>query len=114
MYMLLIYGSRSVCESWPVEAHRAVVRGHVRLQAELAASGELLEARALADPVQTVTVTCAPATAPGSPAGAYLAGYYVVECEHKGRAVEIAARIPEANYLPVEVRPLMEEAGLEM
>ncbi|HYT80174.1 MAG TPA: hypothetical protein VEQ37_13170 [Actinomycetota bacterium] len=43
-----------------------------------------------------------------------LAGYYLVECETLERATEPAARIPDAQYTAVDVRPLMHYAGMEM
>jgi hypothetical protein len=43
-----------------------------------------------------------------------LAGYYLVDCESVDRAVEIAARIPDARWERVEVRAAMDVAGLEM
>jgi hypothetical protein len=38
----------------------------------------------------------------------------VVDCETQERAAELAATMPEAAYGGVEVRAVMEEAGLEM
>jgi hypothetical protein len=36
-----------------------------------------------------------------------LAGFYLVECADMERALAIAARVPEARYGLVEVRPVM-------
>ena len=44
----------------------------------------------------------------------HLAGFYVVDCETPQRAAELAAMMPEAAHGGVEVRAVMEEAGLEM
>ena len=44
----------------------------------------------------------------------YLAGFYVVDAETPQRAAEIAAMMPEAQLNGVEVRGVMDEAGLEM
>jgi hypothetical protein len=38
----------------------------------------------------------------------HLAGFYLLDCESIERAVEIAARIPEAALGLVEVRPVMD------
>ena len=38
----------------------------------------------------------------------HLAGFYLVDCESIDRAVEHAARIPEAGFGLVEVRPIMD------
>ena len=46
----------------------------------------------------------------------HLAGYFLVECEGPERAAEIAAMIPAArsDRERVEVRSVMDTAGLEM
>jgi hypothetical protein len=44
----------------------------------------------------------------------HLAGYDVVDCDSLERALEIAARIPDAAVCGVEVRPIMEATGMEM
>jgi hypothetical protein len=44
----------------------------------------------------------------------FLAGFYVVDCETVERANELAAMIPDARLTAVEVRPVMDEAGMEM
>ena len=43
-----------------------------------------------------------------------LAGFFLIECESIERAVEVAARVPEAAYGLVEVRPVLALSGLEM
>ena len=37
-----------------------------------------------------------------------LAGFFLLECEDMERAVEVAARVPEAELDLVEVRPVLE------
>jgi hypothetical protein len=44
----------------------------------------------------------------------HLAGFYLVECESIDRAVEHAARIPEAALGMVEVRPVLTPNGPDM
>jgi hypothetical protein len=44
----------------------------------------------------------------------HLAGFYLVECETEHRALEIAARIPEAQAGVIEVRPVMDHSAFEM
>jgi hypothetical protein len=57
-----------------------------------------------------------PATTDGPFAEAkeQLAGYYVVDVESIERATEIATRDPAARFWAIEVRPIMDEAGMEM
>jgi hypothetical protein len=43
-----------------------------------------------------------------------LAGFFLLDCDSPERAVEIAARMPEAELGLVEVRPILQLGGLEM
>jgi hypothetical protein len=45
---------------------------------------------------------------PFAEAKEFLAGFYLVECGSVERAVEIAARIPDAEFGTVEVRPVLD------
>jgi hypothetical protein len=38
----------------------------------------------------------------------YLAGFYLLECENLDKALGYAARLPNADYGSIEVRPIME------
>ena len=87
----------------------------------LLASGELIISAALANPVITRTVrvregVAATTDGPFLEAKEHLAGYFLVECEGPERATEIAAMIPAArsDRELVEVRSVMDTAGLEM
>src|SRR5829696_3215364 len=42
------------------------------------------------------------------------AGFFVVDCESPDRAVEIGARIPEAAYGLVEVRPILRYGSADL
>ena len=46
----------------------------------------------------------------------FMGGFYLVDCENKERAVELATRIPDTRFdgFAVEVRPVMFSAGLDM
>ena len=41
----------------------------------------------------------------------HLAGYCIIECETQERALEIAARWPDARYHGIELRPIMTPSG---
>jgi hypothetical protein len=82
-------------------------------------SGELVAGTALTDPLasRTVRVHGGVPTVRDGPydaVRAQLAGYVVVDCEHRDRAGEIAARFPSARSGAVEVRPIMDMSGQEM
>ncbi|MFD7643388.1 YciI family protein [Kitasatospora sp. NPDC059795] len=92
--------------------------GHGRFIQELKDSGELVLTQALADPAQSVVV----AVRDGRPvvtdgpflaAKEFLGGCYLVECENRERAIELAARIPDAAIpgLGVEVRQVIFSDG---
>jgi hypothetical protein len=103
--------------SWVVmskEDPEAMWDEHRAIGAETTASGEYVMAARLADPSHSRTVTVrdgVPATTDGPFAEAkeHLAGFYIVDCETPERAAELAARIPDARFLAVEVRPFIED-----
>jgi hypothetical protein len=43
-----------------------------------------------------------------------LAGYFVVDCDSRERATDIAARFPNALFGAVEVRPVMDMSRREL
>jgi hypothetical protein len=109
-YLLLMYGG-------PMDGEDDLAREVAKL--EVAESGEWLDGSPIADPALTRTVRVRDGVAAASPgpfrAGpGQLAGYWVVDCEDVERAVELAARLPEAGTAAVEVRPLMGSSGMEM
>jgi hypothetical protein len=117
-YMLLIYNNPATYEAW-TEEERAALFGEVDvIMKELTESGELVGGEALADSSQAKTVRVrdgVPAITDGPFAEAkeQLAGYLTVECETPERAVEIAARWPDAKYFAMEVRAVMNTSGME-
>lgn len=118
-YMLLIYSN---AESWAglsAEQREGLGRAHAELSQELTERGQLVSAAGLADPITSRTVSVrgdAVTTTDGPYAEAkeHLAGFYLVECETIDEAIGYAARLPDAQYLAVEVRPVMDSSGLEM
>jgi hypothetical protein len=97
----------------------AVMKEVGELMGELEASGEWVGGEALADMSQTKVVRLrdgAPAVTDGPfvEAKEVLAGYCIIEAESPERAVEIAARWPDARFNGVELRPIMDTSGTEM
>lgn len=126
-YVILIHSnqeSRAMWEDFPPEEQAAGLRYYASITEDLMTSSELIVTEALADPstATQVTVTAGKTITTDGPfaeAKEHLAGFYLVDCESKERAVEIAARIPEAELGLVEVRPVMSlnefgVAGFEM
>jgi hypothetical protein len=84
---------------------------HRALSAELEATGELVDGVGLttanARVVRVDDGVAAVTDGPFTEAKEVLAGYYLLDCSAE-RAVEIAARLPEAKYSPIEVRALFD------
>jgi hypothetical protein len=129
-YLLLIYSNQ---ENWehplflrhpdflalPADEREELTRQAEALRRELIESGELVGGEALADAVHSRTVRVrdglqVATDGPYVETKEQLAGYFVVDCDRPERASEIAARIPEARFAAVEVRPIMDLSGQEM
>ena len=118
-YMLLIYNNPATFDALSEEERERLMGEVDALMAELAESGEWVGGEALADSSQTRTVrvrdgVMAVTDGPYAEAKEQLAGYCIVDCESPERAVDIAARWPDARYVAMEVRPIMDSTGMEM
>jgi hypothetical protein len=121
-YLILIYGnaeSRAIWESFTDEQQAEGYEYYRGIAEELAASGELIVTEALADASETKRVTATEGGAvatdgPFAEAKELLAGFFLVECESAARAIDIAGRLPEAQFGLIEVRPVMDLGGMEM
>ena len=121
-YLILIYSnpeSRAIWDRLSADQRAGGLGAYAALNEDLTASGEMVVAEALADPSMAKRVSLhdgQPMTTDGPFAEVkeLVAGFYVVDCESIERAVEIAARVPEADLGLVEVRPCMDLSGFEM
>jgi hypothetical protein len=120
-YLILIYAnpaSRAIWEGFSDAQRAEGLAYYAALNDDLVASGEMIASAALSDPSlarrvlvregQTIT-----SDGPFAEVKEHLAGIYLVECEDLERAVEVAARMPEAALGLVEVRPVRELDALE-
>jgi hypothetical protein len=115
-YMILVQSNPHFQERWEAltDAQREEFgRAHLGLTQELAASGELVLSEALADPATAKRVTSRDGRTlttdgPFAEVKEHLAGFYVVDCDEQERALEIAARVPDAVWGLVEVRPVLD------
>jgi hypothetical protein len=111
----MIYSNPASREIWAGFSDEERAEGwsaYAALNAALVASGELIISEALDDPSLGKRVSVSEGRAmvsdgPFAEAKEVLAGFILVECESTDRALEIAARIPEAELGLVEVRPVM-------
>lgn len=110
-YMLLIYGNTETWDALDADGIEAVYDVHREILAETRASGELLASDGLttenARVVRLKDGVAAVTDGPFVESKELLAGYYLLECTLE-RATELAARLPEARYSPIEVRALTE------
>ena len=108
--MLLIYSSHQSWDAMTPDERRAIGTGHEELVRQLRASGEYVSGGGLDDESRTATVrvrddAIEATDGPFIEAKEHLAGYYVVDVPDRDAAVAIAARMPDARYVAVEVRP---------
>lgn len=121
-FVILIYSNPASREIWESFSETEQAEGYeyyAGLDEELADSGEMIVSEALADPSlakrvavregQTITTD-----GPFAELKEQLAGFYLVDCDSTERAVEIAARIPEAGLGLVEVRPVLDLSATGM
>lgn len=121
-YLILIYSnpaSRAIWAGFSDEQRAEGLGMYAALREELAASGELIVSEALADPSTGKRVTARDGVAitsdgPFAEVKEHLAGFFLLDCESMERALEHAARVPEASGGLVEVRPVMTYRGLDM
>lgn len=121
-YLILIHSNPQFLQRWEglSDAQREEFgRGHFALTDELAASGDLIVSEGLADPALAKRVTARDgqtmtADGPFAEVKEHLAGFYLVDCESTDRAVQIAARVPDAVWGLVEVRPVLDMSTLDL
>jgi len=109
--------------SWTPDDFAAMAQFMESFNAEIEASGELVETRALDAPVHTRRLGNRDGSAfvtdgPYAETQEVLAGYWIVECDSFDRATELAARLAACPAPPAvaaaayaDVRPLMDEAA---
>jgi hypothetical protein len=117
--MLLIYQNPAAWQDLPEAQRQAAMSDAGALMQELTGSGEWVGGEALADPATARTVrvrdgAVAVTDGPFAEAKEQMVGYCIVDCETPERAVEIAARWPDARLWGMEVRPLLSPDGVEM
>lgn len=120
-YLILIHSnprSLAVWETLTDEQRMEFGRGHMALSDSLAESGELIVSEGLAEPTMGRQVSVRDGRTlvtdgPFAEMKEHLAGFLLVECESMEKAVEIAARVPDAALTAVEVRPVLDLSWLE-
>ncbi|MFD2080838.1 Uncharacterized conserved protein [Actinopolymorpha cephalotaxi] len=113
-FLISMHINPAVLESLTEEEKAAIGEGHGRFIQGLKESGELINTLALVDPSQAAVVSVRngqPAVTDGPflESKEFLGGFYLIDCESKDRALELAAQIPDTAIegLGVEVRQVM-------
>ncbi|HWC83214.1 MAG TPA: YciI family protein [Pseudonocardiaceae bacterium] len=120
-FLLIMHMNPAVWNALTEEERTAVMEGHGGFIDTITKSGELITTQALDDPAQSAVVRVRDGQpvitdGPYLESKEYLGGFYLVDCENRDRALELAALVPDAKVdgLGVEVRQVMFSAGLEM
>ncbi|GAA3121995.1 YciI family protein [Streptosporangium carneum] len=112
-HLLLIYMNPTVWDALSDGERNEVMQGHDDFYKTVTESGELVSREAITYPAETATVRVRDGVrevtdGPHLEGKEFLAAYYLVDCESKERAIELAALIPDARINAVEVRPLID------
>jgi hypothetical protein len=118
-YMLLIMFNDASWDSLSEDERQEVFQGHGDFIKLITETGEMAGTTALMQPAHSATVRVrdgVPVVTDGPfvESKEYLAGYYLVDCESRERALELAAMIPDARFSALEVRPVMDQAVPEV
>jgi hypothetical protein len=119
-YLVLIYRNPESRQMWETMSDSDRDTGldvYRELNAELAASGELIATEALTYPEDGRQVWrredgTISSDGPYAEVKEHLAGFYLIDVAGLDRATEIAGRVPEADMGLVEVRPVLDLAAL--
>ncbi|GAA4070444.1 YciI family protein [Actinomadura miaoliensis] len=119
-YLLMIHMNPAAFDALTEEQRNEIMNAHEPFQRALKESGEFVGTHALGDPSTSAVVRVEEGGAtvvtdgPFAESKEHLAGFYVVECDSRERALEIAATMPEARLLGVEVRPVVFSTGADV
>ena len=117
-FLLIMHLNPTVWDAL-TEAERAEIgNGHGAFMDTITKSGEMITTQALAQPSQSAVVRVRdgqPVVTDGPylEAKEYLGGFYIIECDSRERAIELAALIPDASVegMGIEVRPIVFSDG---
>src|SRR5258708_32072430 len=117
-FLISMHINPAVLDALTDEEKAAIGDGHGTFIEALKKSGELINTLALVDPSQAAVVSVRngqPVVTDGPflEAKEYLGGFYLIDCENKERAIELASQIPDAatEGLGVEARQVMVADG---
>lgn len=120
-YLIMIQSnpaSRARWETLDDEQRAAFGRAHYALADALRDSGDLVASEGLPDPDTATRVSVRDGRVlatdgPFAEVKEYLAGFYLVDVPGIDEAVAVAARVPDAQFGSVEVRPVYDHRALD-
>ena len=112
-YVLLIYGSEAASAGMAQEERVALMQAHSAFAQEaqersLLSGGEPLQPTSTATTVRVRNGKTLITDGPFAETKEQLAGFYVLNCKDLDEAIEMAARVPDAVYGSIEIRPVVE------
>lgn len=120
-YLIMVHSNPRSLARWETltdEQRMEFGRAHFALHDALLDSGQLVTSAGLADVATAKRVATrdgeiVATDGPFAEVKEHLAGFYLVECADMDEAVSIAARVPDAAFNDVEVRPVFDRSLLE-
>jgi hypothetical protein len=117
-FLLIMNVNPAVLDALTEEERNEIGQAHGAFIETIKKSGEMIMTQALADPSQTAVVRVrggqtVVTDGPFVEAKEYVGGFYLIDCESRERAIELAALIPDTAIegLGVEVRQVMFSDG---
>jgi hypothetical protein len=117
-FLLIMHMNPAVWNALTEDERNEVGNGHGEFMETIKKSGEMITTQALADPSQSSVVRVrggrtVVTDGPYLEAKEHLGGFYLIDCESRERALELAAMIPDAKVegLGIEVRQVMFSDG---
>jgi hypothetical protein len=117
-FLLIMHMNPAVWNALTEDERNEVGNGHGGFMETIKKSGEMITTQALADPSQSSVVRVrggrtVVTDGPYLEAKEHLGGFYLIDCESRERALELAAMIPDAKVegLGIEVRQIMFSDG---
>ena len=112
-YLCLIYGDETLRQHTTPEQQENIHQQYMTYTQGIAASGHLVGGEALVDSNQARTITTrnggqSTTDGPYAETKEQLGGYYLVDARDLNEAIQLAARIPGAQFGSIEVRPVAE------
>jgi len=111
-FLCLIYEDESIVDGNTEEQNQALFADYMKFTESVKASGNLVAGDALQPTSTATTVRVRNGQkelydGPFAETKEQLGGYYLLECQSLDEAIELASRIPSAQYGSIEVRPIM-------